>query len=370
MIIRNLLILATCLAASALLGEPIEGALWALWPLIALAAGSGAAGTIAGALQKNESDQSQWVELGDASGLQNTIYGSGERGLMQNYDALFDLTQAGPGQEDVAAGVGASRSLADMLSSLQASGGLPDAQDIEQSNSIASGLFNARRNALSQSFEDQQDEFARLAARTGRSPADPVFQNMMRRGFMRQSDSLQAEQSDYANALAMEMPGRRLGFAAQRADVLGGLAGQAFRNRAAILSMGSSLGGAERAWQFRTGTHRGTAVTQGNPVANALQGGMAGVGAGLSMGSDLMTAFGSGGSAGAGRAPAGAVAPTASIPLGNPVNQGGKPGIMGFTGGQPLPSIYSNPIGPQPAPSFTSTPLGFNQWMNVGRPAY
>jgi hypothetical protein len=211
--------------------------------------------------------------------------------LQRGYNDLASLVGKGPGESDVAAGLESQRGLAGMLADLQKSGGLPGQEDIAQANTTAGGLFNARRTALSQSFTDQNTEAERLAARLGRPTNDPILQAKLRQGFMRQSDLLQAEQSDYANNLALSLPNQRLNYASSRADVLGGLASQAFQNRAAILSLGSQLGGVERAWRAQSGTQVTTGQSsQGGGLGGALTGGIAGLGAGL----DIASKFGAG----------------------------------------------------------------------------
>lgn len=215
--------------------------------------------------------------------------------LPTRFEELDSLVQKGPGERDVTAGLDAQRGLADMLGEMSKTGGLPGQQDIEQANTLAGGLFNARRTALDQSFTDQSTEANRLAARLGRSTNDPILQAKLRTGFMRQKDLLQAEQSDYGNQLALSLPNQRLSYASGRADVLGGLASQAFQNRAAILSMGSQLGGAERQFRIATGTQVGKGEQKsGGGVAGAISGGIAGAGAGMSM----MGLFGGSGSTG------------------------------------------------------------------------
>jgi hypothetical protein len=230
-------------------------------------------------------------ELAQREGRDFTEIDHGMGQLERGYRDLAGFVAKGPGEADITAGLDAQRGLAGMLEELRKSGGLPGQEDINQANTTAGGLFNARRTALSQSFQDQNTEAERLAARLGRSTNDPILQAKLRTGFMRQQDSLQAEQSDYANQLALSLPNQRLNYASSRADVLGGLASQAFQNRAAILSLGSQLGGAERAWRAQSGTQVSNgSQSSGGGLAGALTGGIAGLGAGL----DIASKFGAG----------------------------------------------------------------------------
>jgi hypothetical protein len=190
--------------------------------------------------------QKDTVEIQKYAGTPNRaeeVYGDE---MNRAYNEYRGILEQGPGASDVSSAVGSSRDLATLLEQYMKTGGLPGQGDIDQAQGLAGGMFNARRTALSQSMQDQEVLAAREAARLGRSTTDPVLQNKLRGGFMRQQDSLMAEQTDFGNRIAMDLPGRRLGFANDRANVLNNLAAQAFSNRAAILAAGSNLFNNER----------------------------------------------------------------------------------------------------------------------------
>lgn len=171
-------------------------------------------------------------------GLEELAWSQNEQA---NYEKYFGLANAGPGESDVSAAATGGRDLAALLAEYAKSGGMPGQADIAQGQTLAGGMFNARRTALNQSMQDQEVLAAREAARLGRPTTDPILQNKLRGGFMRQQDLLMAEQSDFGNRIAMGLPGQRLGFAQERSNVLNNLAAQAFSNRAAILAAGSNI---------------------------------------------------------------------------------------------------------------------------------
>lgn len=158
------------------------------------------------------------------------------------FQGFKTMVGTGADQEDVYRSREASRKLAQMFQSASATGGLPSQDDINASNQFAQSMFGARRTGLEQSFQDQNTEMERLAARLGRPVNDPILQAKLRTGFMRQSDLLNAEQGAFASNFAMGLPERRLGYQAQAANVHGNLAYQAMQNRAALLGLGSQLG--------------------------------------------------------------------------------------------------------------------------------
>jgi hypothetical protein len=192
------------------------------------------------------------------------------------------MVNAGPGQADVERSLNSQRGLADMLRQLSQSGGLPTAEDTAASTSLAGGLFNARRTSMNQTFQDLDTDNARLAARLGRDPLDPILRAKLGTTKARMSDSLAAEQTDWANNFALNLPGRRLGFASDAASVDAQLAAQAAQNRATLLGLGTNLLNSER--NFRLGA-AGKTTTQNANLGDAIGGFFGGAGAGLKIGS-------------------------------------------------------------------------------------
>jgi hypothetical protein len=204
------------------------------------------------------------------------------------------MVAAGPGQADVERSLNSQRGLADMLRQLSQSGGLPTAEDTAASTSLAGGLFNARRTSMNQTFQDLDTDNARLAARLGRDPLDPILRAKLGTTKARMSDSLAAEQTDWANNFALNLPGRRLGFASDAASVDAQLAAQAAQNRATLLGLGTNLLNSER--NFRLGA-AGKTTTQNANLGDAIGGFFGGAGAGLKIGS-AFSSFGGGNSGG------------------------------------------------------------------------
>lgn len=198
----------------------------------------------------------------------------------RQFKSLEELIGAGPGLQDVRAGLGAQRNLGAFLLQLQQSGGLPSQQDITQTTGLAGQLFQGRRAGLEQAFERQRIGASRRAAVSGRSATDPVLANQLAQSQIRQESLLGAQQQAFGTSLALQLPGQRLGFASQRAQVLGGLGQQGLTNRAALLGFGRQVLGQEQ--KFRLG--RGQ---QGGGLSGAIKGGFAGFGAGLSAANQL-----------------------------------------------------------------------------------
>jgi hypothetical protein len=260
----------------------------------ALALGGGALlGGIAGALgdnknvtqdQSSHQSQDSGIRLGAASNLEN--YAGSQ--IRSNYDMLNNYMGAGPGLQDVQAGYQSQQDLASLLKQMQESGGLPGQEDIAAGNGLANNLFNARRLSLSNSFQEQMSSANQQAALMGRSMNDPILRAKLAQEQTRQSGMLAAEQNDLATQLAMNLPGQRLGFAQQRAGLLGGLASQAMANRQALLSLGQNLQANERAFRVETGERYGntantsyTSQNQSGGTGGAISGGIAGAFAGV-----------------------------------------------------------------------------------------
>ncbi len=257
-----------------------------------------AAGGVAGAIgskKEGSSESTSRIDVGTAGASEKFA-----TGIESDYlKSLTGLVDSGPGSADVTNSYGATKSLADMLAAYSKEGGaLPTQGDIDSSNSLASKLFAARSTALNQNFQDQTTAAQREAARLGRDVNDPILQAKLRTGMLRQSDLLNAEQGAAAASLAQAMPGQRLAFATDRVNILGGLAEQAFKNRAAIMGYGSQIKNAERDWRLQTGTRYGNSKSNesgGGGIGGAITGALGGLAGGLSIGNNLSGMFGAGG---------------------------------------------------------------------------
>jgi hypothetical protein len=208
--------------------------------------------------------------------------------IQKSFKDYASLVEKGPGEQDVVAGTQAQRDLASMLGDYTKTGGVPGQDDINTSNSLAYKLFGAQREALTQSFTDQRTQFANQAALQGRSSTDPVFATKLAQMQTNQQRLLDAQQGGWATDYSMRLPGQRLAFASDRANVLGGLASQALSNRQAIMALGSQLGGGERNFRLGTGTQMFSG-SQGGGVGGFMAGALGGAGAGLGVASDLQS---------------------------------------------------------------------------------
>lgn len=242
------------------------------------AVGAGIGG-LAGLLG-GQSETTYRKELAPASASETR---GGELAL-QNLNDLQSLLAQGPGAQDVAAGVGAQRSLADLLKQLQQTGGLPGQEDVQAAQTFAGQVFQGQQNSLANAFEDQRVQASRAQARLGRGGFDPVLQNKLAQEQTRQQGQLAADQGSFAAQFAQQLPQQRLGFAQQYAGVQSGLASQAMANRQALFNLGSQL--QNQGQQFRLGSAATQQITPqqggfGGFLTGALSGGATGIKAGI-----------------------------------------------------------------------------------------
>lgn len=260
----------------------------------ALAAMGGGAllGGIAGSMgQRSETNYDSNIDAGQATGAE--LFGGSV--LNDNVRGLQGLVNAGPGQQDVSSSLDASRGLAAMLEQYSQTGGLPGSADISTSNNIANSLFQARQLGLNQAFSDQNTAAQRQAALMGRDGNDPILRAKLAQEQTRQQGMLGAEQGAWAQQFALQLPGQRLGYAQNRASLLGGLATQAMANRQALAAMGEGIQTNERNFRLQTARRYGTQATEsGGGLQGAITGALGGAGAlaGIAGG------FGGGGQAG------------------------------------------------------------------------
>ena len=108
---------------------------------------------------------------------------------------------------------------------------------------------------------------------------------------------LQGRQGSAAQQLALQLPGQRLGFASQRANVLGQLGSQAFQNRSSLASLGNQITNSERNFRLQTATRFNNRTQEGS-LGQGLLGAVAAGGKTLGTFSKLGGLFGSGGGGG------------------------------------------------------------------------
>ncbi len=270
-----------------------------------LSVGGGLLGAIAGG-QRSRSRQT--TESGVRLALESAEEKQFRETTAEQFGQLRGLVGAGPGQQDVQAGLGAQRDLAAMLQQLSQTGGLPGQQDISAARGLAADIFAPEQQAIRAGFGEQQQRTAQLAAQLGRPVNDPILQARLAQEQTRQLGALGARQTAFSAEQAQRLPLQRLGFAGQLADVRSGLASQALANRQTLLGMGQQLQQAERQFRLGTGTRFSTAEQQsGGGLGGAISGGLAGFGQFASVGQKFGLnpfSFGGGGGQGAMQAPA------------------------------------------------------------------
>lgn len=237
--------------------------------------GGAAVGGLAGSM-KDKSRSESGIRIRSASRLERRA----TRTLEDQLKQLGQITKLGAGGEDVTAGLESQRSLADLLQQMQASGGLPTGQDTAMANQFARQSFQSQRRALDVQNRNSRRDAARLAARLGTDPSDPILQARLAQQQQDAGLDLAARQGAFGAQFAQQLPGRRLGFASDRANVLQGLSDQAFNNRFRLSALGSQIQGAERKFRLDTGTRFQTKESGGG-LKGALTGAIAGGGIGM-----------------------------------------------------------------------------------------
>lgn len=256
-------------------------------------------GAIAGSQGKQASSTSvQSMQLQDIDKLnqgRSALEATTDQASLTGFRDLQSLLQAGPGQAEVAAGLGAQQDFASRIQQVLNQGGV----DIAGGQQFAQQIFAPQQVAMQQAFQDQEIQANRLAARLGRPGTDPILRNKLAQEQTRQQAALQAQQGAFAAQQAREIPRMQLGYAEALAGVRSGLASQAFQNRQALMQMGQQLTASER--QYRMGTATTTNQQQqssGGGLGGAIAGGLAGIGAApqfAQLGSMFGSWFGGGG---------------------------------------------------------------------------
>lgn len=206
---------------------------------------------------------------------------------------LERLIGAGAGEQDVTDALGSQRGLATLLQQLQASGGMPSAQQLGSARQFAQDVFAPEEQAIRAGFQEQEEATSQLAARLGRQVNDPILRAKLAQEQTRQLGQVGARRTAFAAQEAQQMPLRQLGLAEQLANVRGGIASQAFANRQALFTLGQQALGAER--QFRLGTASETKTASGGggllDVIGGISAGIGGLTNIASAGSDFLSKF-------------------------------------------------------------------------------
>jgi hypothetical protein len=213
--------------------------------------------------------QTSGIKLAPESDLERLASGQ----ISGNFGDLIKMLSGGPGQGDVDASNASQQDFVKMMRGINASGGLPTDEDRRQANIFADDIFRPQTEALNQSFTQQNEGAARLAAKLNRPINDPIIQAKLRQEQMRQSSMLGAERASFTSQEARNSPFRRLSLQGQLADAQGSLASQAMSNRMQLLNLGNSLQSQERNFRIQTG-ERFTNGTQTQHSGGGLMGGL------------------------------------------------------------------------------------------------
>jgi hypothetical protein len=276
-----------------------------MWGAIAAGAGALLGGIAGGQGDKSKQTTTTSVNMRSIDQLnrgRSGLEATGVKAQEDYFSQLQALLGQGPGASEVTAGLQSQNSLADLIQSMVGSGGLPNQAQIGQAQGYASQIFDPQRVAMQQSFQDQDIASQRLAAKLGRSGADPILRNKLAQEQTRQQAMLQSQQGAFASEQAMQQPQRQLQLAEALAQVRGGLASQALQNRQTLLGLGNQLAQSERDYRLRAaGSTSETRGVSGGGQAGQISGALAGAGMGMNLAGGLSSMFGSfGGSAGSG----------------------------------------------------------------------
>lgn len=236
-------------------------------------AGGALLGGIGGAFGKKSSTG---VNVSDANSTEQMGFDAQNK----YYQQMQDMVGAGPGQYDVSNALDSQRNLSKLMQQYAQSGGMPSAQDLSQANGYAGQVYAGQRNAMQQQFQTQGVDAQRQAATMGRGGADPILMAKLMSQQNNMYGQMQADQTAYGANMALGMADRRVGYAQGAANVDGQLAAQAQQNRAALLGIGSQIGGAERNFRLNTASHT---QSSGGSMGDVIGGAFGGAGMGMNI---------------------------------------------------------------------------------------
>jgi hypothetical protein len=263
--------------------------------------GGGAKGMFAAAaLAGGDSLQAQLKKLQDQRAKltavgPNANEQAGTKAIGDNFSALQQYTNLGPGASDVSAGLDSQRALASLLQQMQATGGMPTQANLDQANAFTNNIFAPQQTALQQAFQDQSVQASRQAGLMNRSANDPILRAKLAQEQTRQQQTLNSDKTAYSAQYAQQLPQQQLNLAGQLAQVRSGLATQAMQNRNAMLALGSSVQNDERNYRFNI-ANRSSSTTQKTESSPGLLQGLSQLG---SVAASLYTGFQGMGGAGA-----------------------------------------------------------------------
>lgn len=221
-------------------------------------------------------------------------------GTLNQYNALTNMINQGPGQADVNAANMYDRDLAFQMNQFMREG--PNQNQIDQANQTTNRLFAGQEAAMKFNFQDQEVQNNRLAARLGRSGNDPMLRAKLAQEQTRQQYMLGADKTTFTGQQLQQLPGQMMQMGSYISNIKNGLASQAFANRQNLLQLGNSLTQAERDYRINTAT-RTTDSTMSQSTPGGLSGAIGGALAGAGMGAGIGSMFG-------GQKPGGDTGPT------------------------------------------------------------
>jgi hypothetical protein len=294
--------------------------------------GLAAASGIAGAMG-SEKTSSSGLNMSPMSALE----GQAGNQVGRSFSDLKRGFGYGPGDTDIQNALTSQRGLAGMYQQYSQTGGLPGQQDIGAAQGFANDIFAAQRMQLQQQFQDQSQQYGRQLAASGRGSTDPVFAAKMYDQQQRAQALLGSQQGSFASQMALALPGQRLQYAQQGANVQDALASQALQNRATLLGMGSQIQQSERNFRLATAEKWGKEESGGG-FGGFLTGALGGATAGINVAGGISALGKTGGTQAWG---------------GNPTS---GPNFMG----PPAPTMpnYGPNYGPQPPRYFGMGPVG------------
>lgn len=244
----------------------------------AAAGGLGFLGAIGGG-QRQSTDNLSSVIIDQAGGAERRAGRTASVALRD----LQSLSDVQGGTRQVRQANQAAGDLVSRLQQLAGSDFMPTQEQQRQAASFAETQFASRRMGLDQAFEEQSQRTAQLAAQLGRPVNDPILQARLAQEQTRQLGQLGAEQQAFSTQQAFGIADRQregqIGALESIFNVRQGLASQAFRNRQALVELGSQL--QAQGQKYRIATSAGNSRAEfGGGVAGATAGAIAGVGAG------------------------------------------------------------------------------------------
>ncbi len=256
-----------------------------------VAVGAAALGAVAGS-QKDKSDASSstttQMQLRDFNSLnvgRSDLEAQAYDQSKSTFTDLSSMVNQGPGSAEITANNTYQNSFANTLQGMLAQISNPTAASQQANFSQAQQMFAPQQTALNQQFQDASRSSDRLSARLGRAGNDPILRNKLMQEQTRQQTTLNSQIGAYGQQLPYIRAQQTADIGGQLSNLRAGLATQAMQNRQMLMGVGQSLTAAERNYRMGTATKTSDSnedMSSGGGLKGAIQGGMAGLGAGMS----------------------------------------------------------------------------------------